>query len=32
MTKLEEYRYLLERSRRFYETALVQLEKGFYDP
>lgn len=27
----EEYEYLVERSRRFYETALMQVEKGFYD-
>jgi len=31
MTKLEEYEYLLERSRRFYETALMQIERSFYD-
>ena len=31
MSRLEEYRYLLERSRRFYETALMQVERGFYD-
>lgn len=31
MGHLEEYRYLLERSRRFYETALMQIDKGFYD-
>ncbi len=30
-TKLEEYEYLLERSRRFYETALTQIEREFYD-
>jgi len=23
---------LLERSRRFYETALIQVDKGFYEP
>ena len=27
----EEHEYLVERSRRFYETALMQIEKGFYD-
>jgi len=27
----EDYRYLVERSRRFYETALVQIDRGFYD-
>ena len=31
MTKKEEYEYLLRRSREFYETAILQLEKGFYD-
>lgn len=31
MTRLEEMEYLLERSRRFYETAKMQVEKGFYD-
>jgi len=31
MTKFEEYEYLLERSRRFYETALMQIERHFYD-
>ena len=31
MTKLEEHKYLVERSKRFYETALMQLGKGFYD-
>jgi len=31
MTRLEEYKYLLERSRRFYETALMQIDRGFYD-
>ena len=28
MTKFEEYECLLERSRRFYETALMQVELG----
>ncbi|RLE62560.1 MAG: DNA-binding protein [Thermoprotei archaeon] len=31
MTKKEEYEHLLRRSREFYETAILQLEKGFYD-
>ncbi|MGC9072334.1 MAG: HEPN domain-containing protein [Acidilobus sp.] len=31
MPVAEDYRYLVERSRRFYETALVQLDRGFYD-
>jgi HEPN domain-containing protein len=31
MSRLEEYRYLLERSKRFYETAVMQIDKGFYD-
>lgn len=31
MTRLEEHEALMERSRRFYETALAQMEKGFYD-
>ena len=30
MTKREEYEHLLRRSREFYETASLQLEKGFY--
>ena len=30
MTKREEYEHLLRRSREFYETAILQLEKGFY--
>ncbi|RLE83642.1 MAG: DNA-binding protein [Thermoprotei archaeon] len=30
MTKREEYEHLLKRSREFYETAIFQLEKGFY--
>jgi len=29
--RIEEYECLLERSRRFYETALMQVERGFYD-
>jgi HEPN domain-containing protein len=28
---MEEYKYLLERSRRFLETAELQLGRGFYD-
>lgn len=31
LTKREEYSYLLERSRRFYQTALMQIERGFLD-
>jgi len=31
MTKLGEYKAFLERSRRFYETALMQIDRGFYD-
>ncbi|MGC8583897.1 MAG: HEPN domain-containing protein [Thermoproteus sp.] len=31
MTRLEEYETLMERSRRFYESAAAQLERGFYD-
>jgi len=31
LTKLEEYKFLLERSRRFYETALMQISRRFYD-
>ncbi len=31
MPVAEDYRYLVERSRRFYETALVQIDRGFYD-
>lgn len=31
MTKLEEAEYLLRRSRRFYETATMQMDRGFYD-
>lgn len=31
MRKLDEYECLVERSRRFYETAEMQIEKGFYD-
>ena len=31
MTRREEYEYLLERYRRFYETALMQIDREFYD-
>ena len=31
MTKLEEAEYLLRRSRRFYETATMQMDRGFHD-
>jgi len=31
MSKLDEYRLLIERSRRFLETARMQMDKGFYD-
>ena len=31
MTRREEYEYLIERSRRFYETAIMQMDRGFYD-
>lgn len=31
MSKYEELRILLERSRRFYESSIIQIEKGFYD-
>ncbi|QOJ79211.1 HEPN domain-containing protein [Infirmifilum lucidum] len=31
MGRREEYEYLVERSKRFYETALMQIERGFYD-
>jgi|GEM_PF-5058379 hypothetical protein len=31
LTHIDEYKYLLERSRRFLETAELQLDKGFYD-
>ena len=29
--RYEEYEYLVGRSRRFYETALMLLDRGFYD-
>lgn len=31
MTEREELKYLFERSRRFFESALMQIERGFYD-
>ena len=31
MVRREEYEYLLRRSRQFFETAEIQLERGFYD-
>ena len=31
MTRVEEYESLLERSRRFCETASMQIEREFYD-
>ncbi len=31
MTRFEEYNYLLERSRKFLETAEMQFERGFHD-
>jgi len=31
LSHFEEYEYLIKRSRRFYETALIQIDKGFYD-
>ncbi len=31
MSSREEYEVLLRRSRGFYETALMQMEKGYYD-
>lgn len=31
MTRYDEYRYLLERSRRFYETTIMQIDESFYD-
>ncbi len=31
MTRFEEYNYLLERSRKFFETAEMQFERGFHD-
>ena len=31
LTRLDEYNYLVERSRRFLVTAETQIERGFYD-
>ncbi len=31
MTKFEEVEYLLRRSKRFYETATMQMDRGFHD-
>jgi len=31
VARIEEYNYLLERSRRFLITAEMQIERGFYD-
>jgi len=31
MSKLDEHRLLIERSRRFLETARIQVDKEFYD-
>ena len=31
MTKREETEHLFERSRRFFETALLQIDRGFHD-
>ena len=31
VTKREEYECLMERSRRFYESAIMQIKRGFYD-
>jgi len=31
MTRQEEYEYLLRRSKRFYETAIMQIERGLCD-
>lgn len=31
MSHFEEYKYLIERSKRFYETAIIQIEKEYYD-
>ncbi len=29
LTRREEFEYLMERSGRFYETALLQIDRGF---
>jgi HEPN domain-containing protein len=31
LSHFEEYKYLIERSKRFYETAIIQIEKEYYD-
>ncbi len=31
MAKIEEFKYLIEKSRRFYESSIMQNERGFYD-
>jgi len=31
VTKLEEVEHLMRRSRRFYDTAIMQMNRGFYD-
>jgi len=31
VTKLEEVEYLTRRSRRFYDTAIMQMDRGFHD-
>jgi len=31
LTKRGEAEYLLERSRRFFETSIIQIDRGFYD-
>lgn len=31
MTKIEELECLFERSRRFFESSIMQIERGFYD-
>lgn len=31
MARYDEYEYLLKRSEKFYQSALMQVERGFYD-
>jgi len=31
LAKIEEFKYLIEKSRRFYESSIMQNERGFYD-
>ena len=31
MAKIEEFKCLIEKSRRFYESSIMQNERGFYD-